>query len=55
MVADAALASLDKPVRYLPFGVLENEGMGYTVDIARLTSVWVQSVEVLGGAAADHQ
>ena len=54
MVADAALASLDKPVRYIPFGVLENEGMGYTVDIARLTSVWVQRVEVLGGVTAEH-
>jgi transglutaminase-like putative cysteine protease len=54
LVADATLASLEMPVRYLPFGVLENEGMGYTVDIARLTSVWVQRVEVLGGATADR-
>jgi transglutaminase-like putative cysteine protease len=53
-VADAALASLGKPVRYLPFGVLENEGMGYTVDIVRLTAVWAQRVEVLGGVVADH-
>jgi transglutaminase-like putative cysteine protease len=52
MVADAALVGMDKPVRYLPCGVLENEGMGYTVDIARLTSVWVQRVEVLGEGAS---
>jgi hypothetical protein len=28
--------------------------MGYTVDIVRLTSVWVQRVEVLGPATADR-
>jgi transglutaminase-like putative cysteine protease len=53
-VADAALANLGKAVRYLPFGVLENEGMGYTVDISRLTSVWAQRVEVLGGVVAER-
>jgi transglutaminase-like putative cysteine protease len=50
-VADAALAGAGKSPRYLPFGVLENEGMGYTGDLARLTSVWVQRVEVLGRVA----
>lgn len=48
VVADAALAKTDNPVRYLPFGVLENEGMGYALEVARLTPVWVQRVEVLG-------
>ena len=48
VVADAALAGLELPLWYLPFGVLENEGMGYTMDVARLTPVWVQRVEVLG-------
>ncbi len=51
VVADAALAKADYAVRYLPFGVLENEGMGYGLDLARLTPVWVQRVEVLGDAA----
>jgi hypothetical protein len=54
MVADAALASLEMPVRYLPFGLLENEDMGFTVDITRLTSVWVQRIEVLGPATIDR-
>jgi hypothetical protein len=54
MVADAALAQLKYPVRYLPFGVLENEGMGYQLDVVRLTPVWVQHVEVLGGAPGDR-
>jgi Transglutaminase-like superfamily len=49
--ADAALANTDYPIRYLPFGVLENEGMGYALDLARLTPVWVQRVEVLGDPA----
>ena len=52
VVADAALAKLDSPVRYLPFGVLENEGMGYALAVARLTPVWVQRVEVLGSPMA---
>lgn len=49
LVADAALWKQAYPVRYLPFGVLENEGMGFTMEVARLTPVWVQRVEVLGG------
>jgi hypothetical protein len=48
IVADAALANSHEPVRYLPFGILQNEGMGYTLDLARLTTVWAQRVEVLG-------
>jgi len=47
-VADSALARMKNPVRYLPFGVLENEGMGFELDVARLTPVWVQRIEVLG-------
>jgi len=39
---------MNNPVRYLPFGVLENEGMGFELDVARLTPVWVQRIEVLG-------
>lgn len=52
-VADAALAKTDNPVRYLPFGVLENEGMGYALEVARLTPVWVQRVEVLGSPSVE--
>jgi len=48
VVADAVLRKQKFPVRYLPFGVLENEGMGFMLDVARLTPVWVQRVEVLG-------
>jgi len=53
VAADAALLNAPNPVRYLPFGVLENEGMGYALDVVRLTPVWVQRVEVLGSPAAD--
>jgi hypothetical protein len=52
VVADSALARLGDPVRYLPFGVLENEGMGFAHDVARLTPVWVQEIEVLGRPSA---
>ena len=52
IVADAALARMSYPVRYLPFGVLENEGMGFELDVARLTPVWVQGVHVLGKPSA---
>jgi hypothetical protein len=55
VVADAALAKGNNPVRYLPFGVLENEGMGYSLDMARLTPVWVQRVDVLGSPAAHRE
>jgi len=51
VVADAVLRKQTYPVRYLPFGVLENEGMGFMLDVARLTPVWVQRVQVLGGGA----
>ena len=56
IVADSALARMKYPVRYLPFGVLENEGMGFELDVARLTPVWVQGVQVLGKppAKSDH-
>ncbi len=54
VVADAALANRDTPVRYLPFGVLENEGMGYALEVARLTPVWVQRVDVLGSASVEE-
>ena len=54
VVADSALSGLKRPLWYLPFGVLENEGMGYTMDVARLTPVWVQRVDVLGPPEREH-
>lgn len=48
VVADAALSNVKWPIWYVPFGVLQNEGMGYALDVASLTPVWVQRVEVLG-------
>ena len=48
VAADAALLDAPNPVRYLPFGVLADEGMGYALDAVRLTPVWVQRVDVLG-------
>jgi hypothetical protein len=51
IVADAALAGLPTPVRYVPFGLLENEGMGFRMEMARLTPLWAQQVDVLGPGA----
>jgi hypothetical protein len=47
-VADAALLEADRPVRYLPVGLLEDEGMGYAMDLVRVMRFWVDRVEVLG-------
>jgi hypothetical protein len=55
IVADSALARMKDPVRYLPFGVIENEGMGFELDVARLSPVWVQGVQVLGKPPAKTQ
>jgi hypothetical protein len=48
VVADAALHDIGKPVRYLPTGILEQEGMGYTMALMALTQRWIQRIEVLG-------
>jgi hypothetical protein len=47
-VADAALLELQADVRYLPLGLLEDEGMGYGMDLMRALHSWVERVEVLG-------
>jgi transglutaminase-like putative cysteine protease len=47
-VADAALLDLEQPVRYLPIGLMEDEGMGYTMDLMRVMRGWVDRVEILG-------
>jgi transglutaminase-like putative cysteine protease len=50
VVADAALTGLEAPVRYLPLGVLEQEGPGFFVSAAAFMQHWVQRVVVLGVA-----
>jgi len=47
-VADAALLELKATVRYLPIGLLEDEGMGYAMDLMRPMQMWVDRVVVLG-------
>jgi hypothetical protein len=47
-VADAALSELKSTVRYMPVGIIEDEGMGYFMDIMRLLRMWIDRVEVLG-------
>ena len=51
VVADAALRGDGLRVRYLPFGVLADEGPGYGLSIASLTPVWVRRLEVRGGGS----
>jgi transglutaminase-like putative cysteine protease len=50
VVADAALHGAAAEVRYVPYGVLTDEGPGYTLGLARLSVVWAQRVVVLGSA-----
>lgn len=47
-VADAALYGLKSTVRYLPIGLMEDEGMGYAMDLMRSMNIWVDRVVVLG-------
>jgi transglutaminase-like putative cysteine protease len=47
-VADAALAGLKPTVRYLPVGLMEDEGMGYAMDLMRIMQIWIERVVVLG-------
>lgn len=47
-VADAALANLKSPVRYLALGVLEDEGPGYTMSVMQqIQPTWIRRVIVL--------
>ena len=50
VVADAAMLEHAGNVRYIPMGVMEDEGMGYVMSLAGLSSQWIQSVKVLGPA-----
>jgi transglutaminase-like putative cysteine protease len=47
-VTDAALFGLGKPVRYLPLGLMEDEGMGYTMGLIQTLRIWIDRVVVLG-------
>jgi len=49
-VADAALASVAGDVRYLPLGVIDDEGPGYAMSVARVLPVWVRRVVVLASS-----
>jgi hypothetical protein len=47
-VADAALFDLKASVRYLPIGLMEDEGMGYAMDLMRVLQLWIDRVVVIG-------
>lgn len=48
-VADAALFDMaDVTLRYIPIGLLEDEGMGYGMDLMRAMRTWVERVVVVG-------
>jgi hypothetical protein len=47
-IADAALFGSKAAVRYIPIGLIEEEGMGYSISLMSTTKMWLQKVEVLG-------
>lgn len=51
-VGDAALLSAAGDVRYLALGVIDDEGPGYAMNVARTMPLWVRQVTVLGSAPA---
>lgn len=53
LVADATAKEFPGVVRYLPLGILEDEGPGFQMAITRLTPVWIQRVVVLGAVPTD--
>ena len=50
VVADAAMLEMAASVRYIPMGLMEDEGMGYVMSLAGLSNQWIQKVKVLGPA-----
>jgi transglutaminase-like putative cysteine protease len=48
VVADAAMRGFTQTVRYVPVGLIEDEGMGYSMGLAGLTRKWIRRVVVLG-------
>lgn len=49
VVADAALHGFQGPVTYLPYGVLEDEGPGYMVELMSRTPRWIRRIVVING------
>lgn len=47
-VADAALNRADGQVRYIPLGILTEEGPGFELDIVRITNLWLKRIVLLG-------
>lgn len=52
VVADAALLRQQAQVRYMPLGLLIDEGPGYSLDLVRISNHWIQRVIVLPLAPA---
>lgn len=50
VVADASLLEAAPNARYLPFGLVEDEGMGFKMSLAGLSGQWIQKLVVLGPA-----
>jgi hypothetical protein len=54
-VGDAALLDLDATVRYLPLGVIEDEGLGYAMNLMDLMRIWIDRVHILGPSGTDSR
>jgi hypothetical protein len=39
--------------RYLPLGILEDEGPGFQLAVIRLSAAWVQRVMILGALPSE--
>jgi len=50
VVADASLLEVAPNARYLPIGLVEDEGMGFKMALAELSSQWIERLVVLGPA-----
>jgi transglutaminase-like putative cysteine protease len=50
VIADAALGAAGADARYVPLGLLENEGPGFLVQMVDTMAAWVTRVVVLGPA-----
>ena len=50
VVADASLLEAAPNARYLPFGLVEDEGMGFKMSLAGLSGQWIEKLVVLGPA-----
>lgn len=48
VVADAAMRKYPGVARYLPLGVLNDEGPGFEMSVMRLTPAWVERVTIRG-------